>query len=63
MDKFENKLSKLDQIDAAVASMNTKVVKLEKEAKLMDNRMDQVERSAQVIHYRYCIVRGHVRIA
>jgi len=48
MDKFENKLSKLDQIDAAVASMNTKVVKLEKEAKLMDNRMDQVERSAQV---------------
>ncbi|CAC5404997.1 unnamed protein product [Mytilus coruscus] len=41
MDKFEIKLCKLDQIDSLVTSINSKVIKLEQNAKSIDDRMDQ----------------------
>ncbi|CAC5398365.1 unnamed protein product [Mytilus coruscus] len=49
MDNFEIKLCKLDQIDSLVTSINSKVIKLEQNAKSIDHRMDQVERSSQLI--------------
>ena len=49
MDQFENKLNKLDKIDTIVTKLNAKVTKLEDCAKSLDDRMDQVEKSTQLI--------------
>ncbi|CAC5404291.1 unnamed protein product [Mytilus coruscus] len=49
IDTFENKLNKLDKIDSLVTSLNAKVVKLEVNAKVIDNRLEQVEKSTQLI--------------
>ncbi|CAC5404226.1 unnamed protein product [Mytilus coruscus] len=49
MDTFENKLNKLDKIDSLVTSLNAKVVKLEVNAKVLDDRLEQAEKSTQLI--------------
>lgn len=49
MDHFESKLNKLDQIDNVVTSINSKVTKLEQDFKLLDSRMNEVERGSQLI--------------
>ncbi|CAC5378147.1 unnamed protein product [Mytilus coruscus] len=53
MDKFENKLNKLDQIDSFVTSLNAKVIRLEQGTKSLDERLDQVEKSTQLISDDY----------
>ncbi|VDI48218.1 Hypothetical predicted protein [Mytilus galloprovincialis] len=49
MDTFENKLDKLEKVGSLVTSLNAKVVKLEVNAKVMDDRLEQVEKSTQLI--------------
>ncbi|VDH94289.1 conserved oligomeric Golgi complex subunit 3 [Mytilus galloprovincialis] len=49
MDTFENKLDKLEKVGSLVTSLNAKVVKLEVNAKEMDGRLEQVEKSTQLI--------------
>jgi outer membrane murein-binding lipoprotein Lpp len=49
MDKVESKLNKLDKIDTLVTSLNSKVTKLEVTTKSSDGRIDQVEKSTQLI--------------
>ncbi|CAG2214438.1 unnamed protein product [Mytilus edulis] len=49
MDTFENKLDKLEKVGSLVTSLNAKVVKLEINTKEMDGRLEQVEKSTQLI--------------
>ena len=49
MDKVESKLNKLDKIDTLVTSLNLKVTKLEDTTKSSDGRIDQVEKSTQLM--------------
>ncbi|CAG2253542.1 unnamed protein product [Mytilus edulis] len=49
MDKFENKLNKIEQIDSVVTKLNTKVNKLEQCTERFDGKLDQVEKSTQLI--------------
>jgi hypothetical protein len=49
MDKVESKLNKLDKIDTLVTSLNSKVTKLEDTTKSSDGRIDQVEKSTQLM--------------
>ncbi|CAC5363739.1 unnamed protein product [Mytilus coruscus] len=49
LDKFETKLNKIDQTDSLVTKLNTKVNKLEQCAKMFDGKLDQVEKSTQLI--------------
>ncbi|CAG2195604.1 unnamed protein product [Mytilus edulis] len=53
MDQFENKLDKLEKIDSFVTSLNAKVIRLEKGTKSIDDRLDQVEKSTQLMSNEY----------
>ncbi|VDI56200.1 Hypothetical predicted protein [Mytilus galloprovincialis] len=53
MDKFQEKLDKLEQIDSIVTSINAKVIRLEQGTKSLDDRMEQVERCSQHISDNY----------
>lgn len=55
MDTFESRLNKIDQIDSIVTQINTKVIRLEQGSKTIDERLQQVEKSAQLISDNYDI--------
>ncbi|VDI10353.1 Hypothetical predicted protein [Mytilus galloprovincialis] len=49
MDQMDTKLNKLEHIDSFVSSLNAKVVRLEQGVKSLDDRLDQVEMSTQLM--------------
>ncbi|CAC5361376.1 unnamed protein product [Mytilus coruscus] len=53
MDKFQEKLNKIDQIESLVTTINAKVIRLEQGAISLDNRMEQVVRCSQLISDNY----------
>ncbi|CAC5391032.1 unnamed protein product [Mytilus coruscus] len=52
IDRFENKLNKLDQINKLVTSLNSKVTKLENTTKALDDRFGQIESKSVCLEYK-----------
>ncbi|CAC5414969.1 unnamed protein product [Mytilus coruscus] len=60
MDKFQEKLNKIDQIDSIVTTINAKVIRLEQGTKSLDDRMEQVEKCSQLISDNYDKQKGDI---